>query len=305
MDNNVNNQVSNDLENSANNIDVNINKAEPLVEQPVSQPSVSSTLQPGQNAVTDKVVVENISDNHVTKDDTSIQNIVDNSPVEVPVESVKVKEEVTYKDPSKLSTVLVILLFVGLFIFIFEMPKINEWLENRKQDAEVDEIERQAKQIEEAQKKKQEEEKKAEEEAIKKQEEEENLTLTLRCKISIPATETITYSKNITETFDYNKTTNKVSSSTQTTKYIFTEQNDSYTSLKTKCETDASNNLGKEGYSVSCTSDDLSVTIGSGFDLANYKPITDGVTTIEANAKLDENISDVKTRLVAQGYICE
>lgn len=305
-ENNINNQENNDLEKTQ------IMSVTEPTQNIVSPAEPTKTEEPvtGISAANAPVEVQNISTPETTtKEEESIQNVVENPDVEVKeeekVEEVKVKEEVTYKDPSKFATILTILLFVGLFIFIIEMPRINEWLDNRKQDQELNEIEKQAKLVEEENKRKEEEKKKAAEEAKKKQEEEENSTITLTCKLNVAATDTVTYAKTVTETFDYNKKTNNVTVSSITTKYTFTTQDATYTSLKNKCQTDANKYIGKEGYSVSCTSDDLSVTMGSEFDLATYKTITDGNTKITPNATLNENIATVKGRLTTAGYTCE
>lgn len=292
-----------------NSEDINTNVEEPKVEETVQEPVVEPTTEEPVKedvspTVVDQTVIQNISSS-TNNDNVEIKNIVDNSSAQVPTEESKpVEPEKVYKDPSKLSTVLVIILFVGLFVFLFEMPKITEWIENKKQDSELDLIERQAKAVEEANKKKEEEKKKAAEEAKKKEEELEASMKTLTCTLIVPASETTTYFQETTQLFHYNGK-DKVLASSQTTVYKFTVQDQYYLDLKSLCEANSTKYIGKEGYTYSCGSDDLSVTIGNEFDLATYKTIQDGATTINANATLNEDINTVKTRLTAAGYICQ
>ena len=278
--------------NENKNEEINNTNVEPVVSQE-STPVVENAESPVQAPVTDQTVIQNIAgQNQVEVGE--VQNIVNNSETEVPKAESKPEDKntVVYKNPSKLSTVLVIILFILLFVFIFEMPKINEWLESRKQDAQVDEIERQAKQIEEAQKKKEEEAKKKQEQQQKEEQEKLAQIQTLKCSLSVPATEEITYSKNVVETFDYNGN-NQVVSSSQTTTYTFTAQDDTYLKLKTDCETNSTKYLEHAGYTMTCTSDDLSVSIGNKFDLSTYKTIDDGTNKIPANAVYNEKIEDI------------
>ena len=56
---------------------------------------------------------------------------------------------------------------------------------------------------------------------------------------------------------------------------------------------------------MSCSSDDLSITIENEFDLEKYETIKDGNVSIVANAEKYENVDNVKNRLTALGYTCK
>ena len=282
-------------------------------QEPVVEPVVASPIQETVTApVQEQTVIENIPGQ--SNDIGTVQNIVADSAVDVTTPEAKPTEVKEYKDPSKLSTVLVIILFIALFVFVFEMPKINEWLETRNQQKEINTIEQQAKQIEEA-KKNAEEQKKAQEQKAKEEKEKKEAELkTLTCTKTVeqkptttPATDptatpapVATYSKKVEETFNYNGKS-LVVSSTSTTTYTFTSQDENYTKIKTNCETDSTKYMEKAGFSMSCMSSDLTVTVGNEFDLSTFKDVDD----LKANAKLNENINDVKTRLTSNGYTCK
>ena len=278
---------------------------EPVVETPIAEQvvAVEENKETIAAPVQEQTTIENIPGQ--SNDIGTVENIVDNSQIDVTNTTEEKKEEPkVYKDPSKLSTVLVILLFIALFVFVFEMPKISEWLETRNQKQEINAIEAEAKRIEEEEKKAQEAKEKQREEAKKEEEKKEASMKTLTCTLTVPATETSKVSQKITETFDYNEKS-QVVTSTYTTLFTFTSQDENYKLVKTNCENYSNKYMEKTGYSISCMSNDLTVTVGNEYDLTTFKEEQDGNETIKANAKLNENINDVKTRLTTKGYTCQ
>ena len=58
-----------------------------------------------------------------------------------------------------------------------------------------------------------------------------------------------------------------------------------YTKIKTNCENDSTKYMETAGYSMSCMSSDLTVSVGSEYDLSNFKATED----LKANAKFNES----------------
>ena len=169
----------------------------------------------------------------------------------------------------------------------------NEYVEKMTQKEGLSPIERRARELEKEQKRKEEEEKKA-----NKKEEYKILTCT-------SITEQLTdYMKDVVQTFEYNSKNEIVKSSVKTT-YTFQAVNDSYTKLKTDCDQNGLKYIDKPGYELGCSYSDTEVIIENTFDLELFKPIQDGTELIEANAKYQDKIDNIKKELTNQGYTCK
>jgi len=214
--------------------------------------------------------------------------------IQEPIVSNQTVEPVKQKSKKDVRTILLFLLFIFLFAFIMFMPQINDLLNNIKKDTGLSEIERKAKEIEQAQNGGS---TTAEDGTTVK----EKLS-TLTCTSTTVALDD--YDRTVVEIFEYNSN-KEVVSSTKTITYTFTSANETYENLKTQCNENSLKYIDKSGYEVACSYNDVEVVMSDKFDLSTFSTITDGTTTIEANAKYKENISSVQTRLESLGYTCE
>lgn len=196
------------------------------------------------------------------------------------------------KPPKKKSSLPVILLFVFLFAFVIGMPYINDFINDLKSNSGLSEIEQAAR----------EEEKRQEEENNKNNstQTEETLSESTCTKTS----ELGIYTLVEIQKFSYNKN-NQIKESSYSYQYTFVSQDETYLGLTKKCDEDALKYLSNTGYAMACNYSDNKIEINHSFDLETFKTITDGTTIIEANAKLNQKISDVKTTLTANNYVCE
>lgn len=192
------------------------------------------------------------------------------------------------------STVLLILLFVFLFVYIMGMPYIRTFIQDLKSDTGLSEIEQ------EAQKEEQRQEEEAESNKPTPTPEEE-ITKEITCTSTPTTVENYTLVQ--VQQFYYNSN-NQVLNSKQIYKYNFAMLDDTYTNLKTKCDEDSLKYLTHEGYTMSCSYDDVNIELGHEFDLEKFKPIIDGTTNITANATYKQNLDEVKSVLINQGYTC-
>ena len=300
--NNENNNFNQDFSNNLNvNNEVNNNW------QPQNPEMQSNT----QNNETVESVYEQptiINEPMGTVDTQPVTNPEDNNVVE-PIPEVKVEEETvevsaskkTYEIPKaekspRLTTFLLVTFFILLFAYVMAMPYIDEWLVTMQRNKEEQRLQQQ--------------------EQLRQQQllqtENKNTSTNQQTpvveenysKLTCSKADTITdYTTLTEETFDYNKD-NQVIKSTQKITYTFTVQNAVYTSLIQQCN-DSLKYIGKDGYTMSCNNTDTQVVIGNEFDLETFKAITDGTTTISANATYKDSIDTVKTRLTAAGYTCK
>ena len=254
----------------------------PVAQVSVQQPTINTI---NNNQIQGQTIVEPNQQIQITPKDpeNSNQIIADNSTPK------KTKKKVNK------STILLILLFIFLFGFVMFMPNINDFIDKLRKDVGLSEIEKQAKEIEEQQNA-----------ASKKNTEttntKEEKTSTLKCT---SLTEALgNYERTTVEEFEYNKN-NQVISSKKIITYTFTTVDSTYEQLKVQCEDKSLKYLGRDGYSMICSSNDTEVTMGDEFDLEIYKVIYDGDTQIEANATYKEDISAVSKRLKDKGYTCE
>ena len=280
------------------NITPNVDPVAPVVNQTPAQPIETNTTNPNE------VVPVTYENPNMAEQNTEIvvnpvTLKVESKPVETPVSSeptsvepVKVEEKVELKDGPKWKRVMVFIFFILMFAFVMGMPYINEYIEKLTAKEGLSPIERRARALEEEQKRKEEEEKNA-----NKQEEYKTLT----CN---SITEQLTdYMKDIEQTFEYNSKNEIVKSSIKTT-YTFQTINESYTTLKTKCDQDGLKYIDKAGYEPGCSYNDTEVIIEKTFDLEIFKSIQDGTELIDSNAKYKDKTDDIKKELTNQGYTC-
>lgn len=226
------------------------------------------------------------------------ETIKDPTPIsEVRVEESSVQQDIQPRQPAKnnkVSTILVILLFIFLFAFIMGMPYINDFINNLKSESGLSEIEKQAKN----------EEKKQQQENNKNNQstnQEEKLA-ELICTLS--ENSNTNYQLNTTQKFNYNKT-NQVINSSITSEYLFTTTDNTYLELKNKCDQDSLKYINREGYTMACSYSDKTIEISDTFELETFKTIIDGTTTIKANATYKQDIATIKSDLTSQGYTCK
>lgn len=207
-------------------------------------------------------------------------------------------KEVDKKEEKKsnLSTILLILLFVGFFVYIMGMPYINSFISNLTNDNGLSQIEKDAKLEEEKQN-----QNKQENSTPVVDKEEVKLTEVV-CTSSISNLEN--YQLVETQTFEINSTNQIINSST-TSNYTFIAINDFYNSLKKECEEDSLKYVNYDGYSRSCSFDNSSVIVSHLFELEIFKPITGENINIGANATYKQNIDEVKNILISKGYTCK
>ena len=177
------------------------------------------------------------------------------------------------------------------------MPYVNEWVDSIKKDTGLSEIERKAREIEKEQQKQNPKAKVTDDGEVVK----DKLT-TLTCTSETSTFEN--YSITVVETFEYNSK-GEVLESSKTTTYKFTTQTEKFNNLKTECNENALKYVEKKGYEVACSYNDTEVETKDKFDLSTFTTINDGMTTIEANAKYQEKIDNVKKRMASANYICE
>lgn len=194
---------------------------------------------------------------------------------------------------SKLSTILLILLFVFMFAYIMGMPYINGFIEDLKNNNELSQIEQDA--IEEEKKQQHENNKPTPTPEVEKVTE-------VTCTSNINTIDSYTLIQ--TQKFSYNSK-NEILSSNNIFKYTFTIEDETYNTLKKQCEEDSLKYITHEGYTMACSHDGLNIEISHEFDLEIFKPIVDETTNIQANATYKQNIGTIKNTLIGQGYTCE
>ncbi|MCI5967316.1 MAG: hypothetical protein MRZ42_02885 [Tenericutes bacterium] len=237
--------------------------------------------------------INNVVENNTITEPSNVEN-----PNPTPIAEVKVEqpnmEPKTPNKNNKASTILLILLFIFFFALIMGMPYINNFINNLNKDKGISEIEQKAKQEEEKQKQ-------AEKNNQPTTKPEEKLT-TLTCTISTSTNPN--YKLTQTQKFDYNKD-NQIITSSNIYDYTFTTLDETYQSLKKKCDEDSLKYINNEGYTMSCNYSDNSIEISDTFELETFKTITDGTTVIEANTSYKQDINTVKSNLINQGYTCK
>ena len=234
---------------------------------------------------------ENISSN------TTNNNNVEQSIDPKPMEEVKIegnKNDTETKDTGKGKRILVLIFFILVFAFVMGMPYINEYLDKFKKEVGLSDIEKQAKQIE----KEQEAKKKS---TNTKTTDNEKYT-TLTCTSG--STSNDNYTKSITQTFEYDSNNQVISSGIKTI-YTFTDNNESYNSLKNECDQNGLKYIEKDGFEYACSYSETEVVIENNFYLPSFKTIKDGSKIIAANAEYKAKISDIKTKLTKEGYSCK
>lgn len=275
------NQVPNNMnQNNTNGVNSTMNNT--------SSASVAPTINPASVPPIAEVKVEAASDTNVVQ------------PTEVPVNSTTVggdSGQPSSEPPknSKVSTVLLILLFVFLFAFVMGMPYIREFMNNLKDDTGLSEIEQAAREEEERQKQEEESKKPTPTPDDEK-------TTELVCTSTSNVVENYTLIE--TQKFYYNSK-NKILSSKLISNYSFTITDDTYNSLVTRCDEDSLKYLTHSGYTMACSYGDSKIEISHEFDLKTFKPIIEGTTNIQANASYQQDLSEIKANLLSQGYICE
>ena len=212
-----------------------------------------------------------------------------------PVAEVEIIQEKEEKK-SNLSTILLILLFGGLFIYIMGMPYINTFISDLTRDNGLSQIEKDAKLEEEKQN-----QNKHENSTPVVDKEEVKLTEVI-CTSGVNNLEN--YQLVETQKFEINNNNQIINSST-TSNYTFTAINDFYNSLKKECEEDSLKYVNYDGYSRSCSFDNSSVIVSHLFELEIFKPITGDNINIGANATYKQNIDEVKNILISKGYTCQ
>lgn len=190
---------------------------------------------------------------------------------------------------SKKSTVLLILLFVFLFGYIFAMPYISEFFNNlnKESDKPVSAQPNQKEEISNNDKK---------EPVIEKIETKELVCTSIETQIN-------NYTLVTIEKFYYDKN-NQILNSSIIYNYKFNILDDEYNLLMKKCEEDSLKYLTHEGFSTSCSNDNLNILLNYEFDLETFKTITDGDVTISANSSYKQKIDDIKNNLITKGYTC-
>lgn len=196
---------------------------------------------------------------------------------------------------NKVSTILLILLFVFLFAFIMGMPYIKEFIHDFKADTGLSEIEKKAKE---------EEEKQRQEEESKKPtptpEDEKTTELTCTSSENIVGNATVVEIHH----FYYNSK-KQILSSKEVSQYRFTVADTNYLTLIQECDQNSLKYLTHEGYTMSCKYGDTNIEISHEFDLKTFTPIIDGITNIQANATYKQNIDLVKEDFIGRGYTCK
>lgn len=222
------------------------------------------------------------------------QQVVPVAEVEV-IEDKKIAEADTKEDKkSNLSTILLILLFVGFFVYIMGMPYINSYIDKLTSDNGLSEIEKKAKLEEEKQNQQQ-------STPVVTPEKEEILKEVI-CTSNISNLEN--YQLTEIQKFEVNES-NQIINSSITSNYTFTAVNDFYNSLKKECGEDSLKYVNYDGYGRACSYDDVNVEVSHTFELETFKPITDQSVNIGANATYKQNIDEVKNLLISKGYTCE
>lgn len=196
---------------------------------------------------------------------------------------------------NKLSTILLILLFVFLFSFVMGMPYINEFITNLKFNNSLSKIEQEAIQEE----KKQKEEAKKDNSIVEPEIEKTNV---LVCTASVISTEA--YTSIETKKLYYNSK-NEILITDSISKYNFKFQDETYNSLKKQCNEDSLKYATHEGFTMECSYDDVNLEISHNFDLETFKPIIDGSTTIDVDLTYKQDLNTIKNNLISQGYTCE
>lgn len=282
------NQVPNNMDQN------NMNGVNSPVNNIPSEPVVS-TVNPTVSSVPPiaEVKVEAVSDtNSVT------ENVA--QPTEIPINpsSVSGDSGQSSSEPpknSKVSTILLILLFVFLFSFIMGMPYIREFMNNLKDDTGLSEIEQAAR--EEEKKQQQEEESKK---PTPTPEDEKTTELVCTSVSSVVGNYTLVE----TQKFYYNSK-NKILSSKFISNYSFATTDDTYNSLVQRCDEDSLKYLTHDGYTMACSYGDSNIEISHEFDLKTFKSIVEGTTNIQANATYQQDLSEIKANLISEGYTCE
>lgn len=196
---------------------------------------------------------------------------------------------------NKVSTILLILLFVFLFAFIMGMPYIKEFIHEFKADTGLSEIEKKAKEEEEKQRQEEESQR-----PTPTPEDEKTTELTCTSPEDIVGNATVVEIHQ----FYYNSK-KQILSSKEVSQYRFTVADTAYLTLKQECDQNSLKYLTHEGYTMSCNYGDTNIEISHEFDLKTFTPIVDGTTNIQANATYQQNIDKVKEELIGKGYTCK
>jgi len=218
-----------------------------------------------------------------------------------PINEVKIEEDNSVSNQlsndktsknSKFSTVMLILFFIVMFVYIMGMPYINEFINNLMKDDGLSQIELDA--IEEEKRQEQENKKPVTPEVVEKKELICTLNNTLNPNYTLVEVQKLYYNNN-----------KQILNSSYSYQYTFVSIDEDYNSLKTKCDEDSLKYVTHEGYTMSCSYDDVNIEISHEFDLETFEPIVDGENNIEANVSYKDNIETVKNTLVSQGYTCQ
>lgn len=207
-----------------------------------------------------------------------------------------VEESVGNKKPkgNKGGMIGVILLFVFFFIYIMGMPYIKDFINDFKSNNGLSPIEKAAKEEEEKQQKENDNKNKT-------PVEEDTLTEVVCTSVSQKLDN---YTLVEVQKFKHNKD-KKIKESSVISNYTFTLQDDTYNTLKKKCDEDVLKYVENPGYTMACSYNDENIEISNQFDLEIFKPFVDGVNNITSNTTYNKNIDEVKTEMTSKNYTCK
>ena len=272
---NENQEQVNNTQTSLNGENISINNTNSMASSGIpSVPPIAEVKVEANNTV---ITDDNLSQNNTT----SLENNSKNSS-EPPKNN-------------KVSTILLILLFIFLFGFVMGMPYIREYVQNIKSDTGLSEIEKDAKKEEEKQQQQQQSQKPT-------PTPEDEKTKELVCTSNSNSFENYTLVE--IQKFYYNSK-NQILNSKKISQYNFTTIDEAYTSLKKQCDEDSLKYLTHKGYTMACSYGETNIEISHEFDLETFTPIVDGATNIQANATYQQSLDTIKDNLISQGYTCK
>ncbi len=298
------NPINTTPQNFANPIPNPINTTPQNFANPVPTPNETAPVSSVSNGNIPNPTINNITNvgmptsvppiNDVKIESSNATTNIENSNIETASVSNASNDNKPPKN-NKISTILLILLFIFLFAFVMGMPNIREFVQKLKSDTGLSEIEQEAKQEEDRQKQEQESKKPT-------STPEEEKTTELTCTSS---SQTIgNYTLVETQTFSYNNK-NQILNSKIIAHYTFAVVDDNYTILKQQCDENSLKYLTHKGYTMACSYGDANIEISHEFDLKTFTPIVEGTTNIQANATYQQDINTIKETLIAQGYTCQ
>lgn len=244
---------------------------------------------------------ENIIES-VNLESTSDNNSVNVSNIEK--EEIEIKEKnnkQNYVASEKKKTVYLILLFVFLFAFVIEMPRIQGLIDKLKNSG-TSEIEKRAKKLEENEKKKQ-------DDALKqKKEAEVEILDTYKCTLVSDA-----YSNEYTTTLINELLVNKngeVISNNFILQYDYHDKTTEFNNLNNECINSKLKLKEIDGFTYMCSSNENQLKFVYKFELSKldkveYEKVDGTSATVTASVKYKTSLTDAKNELIAKGFSCE